>query len=47
MEWWNNGILGFYLAPLKNITIHEINQSWKIVKIDRKTLDLHTEVIGF
>jgi hypothetical protein len=28
MELWNDGILGSYPISLKNITIHETNQSW-------------------
>jgi len=28
MEYWNDGILGFYSIPLKNITIHEISKPW-------------------
>jgi hypothetical protein len=28
MERWNTGILGLYCIALKNIMIHEINQSW-------------------
>jgi hypothetical protein len=28
MEQWNTGILGLFCIALKNIVIHEINQSW-------------------
>jgi hypothetical protein len=28
MELWNDGKVDFYPTLLKNITIHEINQSW-------------------
>ena len=28
MEQWNTGILGLFCIALKNIRIHEINQSW-------------------
>jgi len=51
MEQWNDGILGLYWIALKNIMIHEINQSWiektSTVKIDPKSLDPNTEVMRF
>jgi hypothetical protein len=28
MEQWNTGIFGLFCIALKNIMIHEINQSW-------------------
>jgi hypothetical protein len=40
LERWNTGILGLYYIALKNIMIHEINQSW-IEKTLLQTLMLY------
>jgi hypothetical protein len=47
MEWWNDAILGFFRTSLKNITIHEMNQSGETVRIDPQNLDPNTEVMRF
>ena len=45
MEQWNTGILGLFCIALKNIMIHEINQSWieKTSTEDLKSLMIVTD----